>query len=844
MKKGFLGFLILFGFVSGSISHEYNGSYSGEYAERIAFPMGGMGAGMICLEGAGSLNHFSLRHKPQLYHEPQVFSALTVLGENKVSRVLEGQVPAWKIVFPQMENIWGGGGHGRGGKTYGLPRFRESSFVARFPFATVTLNDDAIPLQVELTGWSPFVPGDADVSSLPVAGLEYTFRNPTETTIEAVYSFHAQNMMRTGEGGDRVLPIPNGFLLHQAGVGDSSAFRGDLAVQVLDETAKVDCAWFRGGWFDTMTMVWKAVTSGQTLEKPPIPEGERPSEGGSLYVPLRIDPGEKKTVKLLLSWYVPESDVQRGGDPPEPDKACCDSAKCCDIPTHYVPWYVSRFDNIHDLRIFWKSSYASTRDLSKKFSDCFYAMTLPDVVLEAVAANLTILKSPTVLRQYDGRLWGYEGCHDNMGCCHGSCTHVWNYAQAIPHLFPKLERSLRETEFGASQDVSGHQTFRASLPIHEVGHDFHAAADGQLGGIVKVYREWRISGDTDWMIQIWPSVKQSLNYCIETWDPRHKGVLEEPHHNTYDIEYWGPEGHCSSFYLAALTAAIEMGSRVGDDVSHFNSLLEKGRKFMEKKLFNGEYFIQKIQWEGLNAKSPVGMKGINMNYSAEAVALLEQEGPKYQYGNGCLSDGILGFWLAEMSGLDRPVVQADQVRSHLQSIYKYNFKKDLLSHANPQRPGYAWGEEGGLLICTWPKGDPLTLPFVYSNEVWTGIEYQVASHLMCEGFVEKGLDIVQACRDRYDGRVRNPFDEYECGHWYARAMASYGLIQGLTGVRYDAVDKTLMIDSRIGHSFRSFIATQTGFGAVGLDGGKPYLDIKRGEIEVKKVLVNGREMVL
>ena len=163
----------------------------------------------------------------------------------------------------------------------------------------------------------------------------------------------------------------------------------------------------------------------------------------------------------------------------------------------------------------------------------------------------------------------------------------------------------------------------------------------------------------------------------------------------------------------------------------------------------------------------------------------------------------------------------------------------MSDHVNPQRPAYALGNEGGLLLCTWPKGGKLSLPFVYSNEVWTGIEYQVASHLMLEGLVEKGLEIVRTCRDRYDGRIRNPFNEYECGHWYARAMSSYGLMQGLTGVRFDAIDQTLYIDSKIGKSFKSFLATETGFGTVGLQNGKPFIDVKWGHITVNHCMVSG-----
>ena len=106
---------------------------------------------------------------------------------------------------------------------------------------------------------------------------------------------------------------------------------------------------------------------------------------------------------------------------------------------------------------------------------------------------------------------------------------------------------------------------------------------------------------------------------------------------------------------------------------------------------------------------------------------------------------------------------------------------------------------------------------------------------MSLGEVEKGLDIVREVRKRYDGRIRNPFDEYECGHWYARAMSSYGLLQGLTGVRYDAVDQTLYIDSQVG-DFKSFLSTETGFATVELKNGKVNLDVVYGEIPVKKTV--------
>ncbi len=286
-----------------------------------------------------------------------------------------------------------------------------------------------------------------------------------------------------------------------------------------------------------------------------------------------------------------------------------------------------------------------------------------------------------------------------------------------------------------------------------------------------------------------------------------------------------------------------MGEALNKDVSRYEDLPAKGVKYTENELWDGEYLYQKVVWEGLETPNPLQevTQSWNINYSNEALDLFKKEGPKYQYDTGCISDGVLGCWIAEMCGLPR-FLDDKKVKSHLASVHKYNLRHDLLDHVNPQRPSFACGSDGGLLLCTWPKDGQLSLPFVYSNEVWTGIEYQVASHLMCMGEVEKGLEIVRTARDRYDGRKRNPFNEYECGHWYARAIAGYGLIQGLTGVFYDAVEGTLYIDSRMGNNCKSFPATDTGWGSVGLEDGKPFLDVKYGVIGVKRYAVSGKEV--
>jgi uncharacterized protein (DUF608 family) len=823
---------------------KFNGTYEGIHLNRIAFPIGGIGAGMFCLEGTGAVSHMSIRHKPEIFNEPAMFAAVTIRGDQPRAKVLEGAVPEWKL-FGQK-----GTGNGAAGTTYGLPRFKNASFKTNFPFADIKLEDKKFPLKVEIKGWSPFIPTDQDNSSLPAGAFEYTFINSSDQSIDALFSFNTKNFLAVDDAPNSISATANGFVLNQTASKEKPFLKGSIAFFTDESETKVDHCWFRGGWWDPLTMAWNSVAEGKFITSDPV---EKDAPGASLFVPFSLVADASKTIRLMSAWYVPESDLQTGEYDFDEKKNCNPADGCCAGPTalgegqlkvspssKYKPWYSNKFGDLEEVIAYWKNNYSDLRKKTSLFNESFYASTLPPEVLEAVVANMTIIKSPTVLRQYDGRLWSWEGCGDEGGCCEGSCTHVWNYAQAIPHLFPALEKTLRNTEFCENQNKLGHQGFRASMPIGPLKHTFHAAADGQLGGIMKVYRDWRISGDNKWLQNIYPMVKKSMDYCIGVWDPRKTGAPEEPHHNTYDIEFWGPDGMCTSFYLGALHAIIEMGKFLKKDVKPYQELYKKGRAFMESGLYNGEFFIQQIKVEGLNAPDPAKAKSFGGEYSAEAVELLKKEGPKYQYGKGCLSDGVLGDWMSKVCGLP-DIIDTQKITSHLLSVHKYNLKKDLSEHENPQRPAYAVGNEGGLLLCTWPKGGKLSLPFVYSDEVWTGIEYQVAAHLMLLGKVNEGLEIVRICRDRYDGRVRNPFNEYECGHWYARAMSSYSMLQGLTGVRYDAVDKYVYVDSKIGE-FKCFLSTATGFGTVAFKSGKASVDVVYGTIPVKKYIIGGKEM--
>jgi uncharacterized protein (DUF608 family) len=825
-------------------------TFTGDRATQIALPLGGIGAGCICLNGYGGLQDFSIWNHPSTTALPEgfasskaAFAILHIKGAAPVTKLVEGPFPVLKIFDQGLQ----GQGYHRAGFE-GFPRFEKCIFKGEYPFGEAKLNDSSVPLQVTLTAWNPFIPLDDKNSGIPCAILEYTLHNTSSRTVDYEFSYHLSHLA-PGCSGDEsasrnTVVGERGVFLHNIEKPNAEGY-GSACLVAIGEKPRVKGMWLRSpGWeFDALSALWREVSTGNFTANDgsnTIDTGGR--NGCSILLEGALAPGDSRTHSVVISWHFPNCYLGVGGIAAPEFQG---TVGCRSFPEGTPPlwrsYYTSMWKDAREVALYVDENYASLHARTVAFKQALFSSTLPSYVLDAVSANLAILKSPTVLRLENGDLWGWEGCFPDAGCCHGSCTHVWNYAQAFAHLYPHLERTLRELELGRSMDENGHVTFRSALPEGPVKHNFHAASDGQLGGIMKVFRDWQICGDLDWVRKMYPLARRSLDYCIRTWDPDHKGGLFEPHHNTYDIEFWGPDGMCGSIYLGALSALTQMARAVGqtEDAELYDDLAHRCARFMEEQLFNGEYFQQKVQYLGLRNTTFATLVAQVDEHSSEMQQLLKREGPKYQYGSGCLSDGVIGAWMARFYGIDTPLAQ-EKICTSLQTIFKNNFKTDLSQHANAQRPGYAMGHEPGLLLCTWPRGGKPTLPFVYSDEVWTGIEYQVASHLISEGFVKEGLTIVKALRSRYDGRIRNPWNEYECGNYYARAMASYALLGALSGFRYSAAHKTLWFGPQVSvRPFNTFFCTASGFGSIELDGRSLRVQVLEGELQLERLVLNG-----
>ena len=437
-----------------------------------------------------------------------------------------------------------------------------------------------------------------------------------------------------------------------------------------------------------------------------------------------------------------------------------------------------------------------------------------------------------------------EGQHIGEGSCEGSCTHVWNYQQALAWLFPALERTLRETEFVHNQLPNGGLTFRQRLPLGSAFDVIGPCADGHFGATIKAYREWRNSGDDAWLARYWPNIKRSIGYRWSAdnpnyWDPDKTGVLWGKQHHTLDMELFGPNSWLTSMYLAALKAAAEMAGAMGekDFATECAALAKKGGAYVDQVLFNGDYYAQKLDLADRSILEPFaqgGKPGVLRKSFMQGYWSDEYGQIKYQIGGGCLTDQILGQWHADLAGLG-DLLSPERVASALTAIYRENFRPDLSDHFNPCRV-YAYEDEAGLLVCSWPQGseEPAT-PVPYSEEVWTGLEYMFASHLIARGLVDEGLTIVRAARARHDGSRRNPFNDIECGSYYARSLSSYALLNAFVGLTFDQrVGEIGFAPARPGDAVY-FWSAGRGWGEIAFHGPTATLTVKGGELRVSRL---------
>lgn len=486
---------------------------------------------------------------------------------------------------------------------------------------------------------------------------------------------------------------------------------------------------------------------------------------GSLGRKVSLKPGEKETVTFVVTWHFPNLSV----------------AGMSDVGRYYA----ARFADARAVAEYVAAEFERLSTTTRLWRDTWYDSSLPYWFLDRTMANTTTLATSTCYRFKDGRFWAWEG----IGCCYGTCTHVWHYAQAVGRLFPEIERDHRErVDFGLAFHADGGIGHRANLQ-----QSAHPAHDGQCGRILGAYREHQMTADPAFLKRLWPRIKKAVEYLI-AHDANEDGIIEGSQPNTLDAAWFGKISFLASLYLATLRAGQAMATEMGDTqfADRCRKIAERGSRSI-LSLYNGEYFRQIEDPEHLDA---IGI------------------------GNGCYIDQVFGQSWAFQVGLGR-LFDEQKTRSALRALWKYNFVPDVGPFREEFTRGrwYALAGDAGLLMCTWPKGGlredfKKHWQYMYFNECMSGFEWQVAAHMIWEGMITEGMAVARAIHDRYAAALRNPYNEIECSDHYARAMASYGAFVAACGYEYHGPRGYLALAPKISpENFKAAFTAAEGWGS-------------------------------
>jgi uncharacterized protein (DUF608 family) len=762
----------------------------------IGMTAGGIGCGTVYLSGDGRLWVWDIFNQ---HHEG-------VVANNKAQapaglETIQGRKPRERdganFLLPPRASDHPNGVNARftlshAGKNHRLDAsaWENVSFTGRWPIGTVDYASEKTPLKARLEAFSPFVPLDLEASSLPLTILEYTIENPTDHAAEIQLTGHLNNPagqfskrenLRFTEGiaEKEITGLFHG-LRPAEGTGDAGD-DGSLAIAALGPfNAKADTA------------------------------------DHSVRVTATVPAGGKTTIRFAIAWHFPNLSPKLG---------------LGKVRRHYA----ARFQDARAVLLHFAALQDNLCKLTRTWVDTWNDSTLPQWLLDRTILTANTLQTETCVILENGRFWAWEG----VGCCPGTCGHVWQYSQGHARLFPEIERNLRElTDYAIAQNPDGSVRFRGS-------NAKTVAIDAQASYILRTLRDHQLSDDPGFLQRVWPATRKALQYLIDfdAKDPRGglDGLLDGMQHNTLDAEWYGKVHVLCSMYLASLRAGEELALAMGDDefVKTVREIFLKGAENIAL-LFNGEFYEQQEDPKHLNA---IGV------------------------GKGCYIDQVMGQFWANQTGLGR-LYNPDHQKSALRALWKYNFVPEYGSFRQGFAEGrhYAITGDSGLLMCTWPKGGlrpdfKKHWQYAYFNEFMTGFEYQAAAHMVAErdqDLVQYGLAITRAIHDRYSAaRGRNPYNEIECSDHYARAGASYAVFLALCGFEFDQGRGRLAFDPVIQKDdFRAPFTTSKAWGTYEQKDGKASLIMTHGTLMLNhldlalfngrkpKAMLNGKDVVI
>lgn len=797
-------------------------TYDQNHLQKIAMPIGGIGTGTVSLKGNGAIQDWEIMNRPAKGFNPWLekgppvnrapFFAIYIKEENKKAQAVLLEGPPTDLDYE--------GNLGAVGTNHGLPRFAEATFQTAYPFGQVKLKDENLPIQVTVGAFNPLIPGNVDDSSIPMAIISYTIKNTSNKTIAISVAGTIQNFIgfdgSKGKAINNINTIKNengikGIHYTSNGVDKKTEQWGTFSLATTSEgETSFRTNWLPVLWGNTTLDFWDDFTDNGLLEDRKAHGTNTPM--GSLAVKNTLNPGEEKEVKFLVSWHFPNRPAWRN------------------LKVTVGNYYTTKYKDSWDVLTQTAPKLEELEHKTLTFVNAFLNSDFPDIVKETALFNLAHLRTQLAFRTEEGYLLGFEGTAPNVGRGIGSCTHVWNYDQTTPFLFGELAKTMRDTEFGFATDDNGLMSFRIELPLKTDAQKWGtAAADGQMGAIMKFYREWQLSGDDAFLRKHWATVKKTLEFAWIKggWDANKDGVMEGAQHNTMDVEYFGPNPQMGFWYLGALRATEEMAIYLGEKkfAKACKSLYKNGSKYMDQKLFNGEYYEQEIV-------PPMSEENVAKGL-IKGLGAKDLTSPDYQLGKGVLIDQLVGQVMAHILDLGY-LGNKENMHKTNDAIIKYNYVESMLNHPNFMR-SYALGDESALVMAGYPGARP-KFPFPYFTEVMTGFEYTAAVSMLYEGQAEMGLKSMQDVRKRYDGKKRSPFNEAEFGNHYARSMMAWAGTLAISKFHYSAVEKSMSFTSKPGTYFWS---NGYSYGTCEVKNKEAILTVLSGKLELDSFALKG-----
>lgn len=788
-------------------------SYRGDALRALTLPLGGIGTGSVALAGDGGLRQWQIANNVNHdAHVPHSFFAIwagTARENERNATVLQCAaryddgdfVPAPAVsdhLTPEASRRL----------LAELPGVDDLVIRAQYPIVEVSYESTRVPVEVTLEAFSPFIPLNSKDSGLPAIVFNFTLTNRQERSLHVSLLGAQQNFV----GWDGKSAIDG---VHNAGYGGNSnriiGLQGLTALEMTNlrldanhpANGQLVLALLREGVDETSHMLnwrqprelWAEFVQGRGRlpnSGGPAASAEGETWDGALAAHIELQPGQSRTVTFVLAWHFPNRYVtwHQG------------NMGIADRKSRF--WLGNQYNNSFDGALavadYVRRHLPRLAEQTRTYRDRFFGSSLPWVLLESVAGPISTIRTPTCLWIEDGRFHGFEGCHGAStthgaleGCCPMDCTHVWNYEMALARLFPDLEQGMRRTELIDQISPWGSIPHRTPLPRYLprpwtefIGGPRNPAMDGELGTVLKTYREVRHGAGQEWLDEMWPQVKRLMAHIMDDYDSEGDGVIRGEQPNTYDISIYGPNTFIGTLYLAALRAAAAMATLQGEDelARQYEERFALGRQNYDRICWNGEYYLQIVDLD---------------------------EHTEQQFGTGCHIDQLLGQWWAFTLELGY-VLPEEHVRTALHNIFRFNRREGF--RPEDQKPRVYMDErDRGLYICTWPHGGKPAIPTQYSDEIWSGLEYPLAAMLLHAGFTEEALTVLADIRDRHDGTRRSPWNEVECGDHYVRPLASWTLLEEATGFAYDATQGQLTFAPRLGgDDFRTFFITGSGWG--------------------------------